>query len=739
MRWKLAAFCFAATTALASWQAWSATRRARTTQAREAETDGGSAALAFAAPSFNTNRNSDENELDAVRALRSRSNPPALAEIVPQLYDSRPRVVCAAIQALGREQASAPLVELLQSSEHPPMRVRRVLLTTLGDIGDRRSVDALAELDPGHDSIFASDLAHALGRSGRREAIAPLRRLAEQHRGLYQREAIDGLVSLGQFEADRLIERWAEHGSSALRVAALESMPEPESPRRRRILAAALGSHITEFAVAAATALRNSRVLGDELRKCLTRGDYASQLCAASLLRRGESEGIADYLRQAGLQILSPRMGSEVLESARQSDMGTELVAGLLHEASGTDRLRLLAVLSSEGDAAATAELVETAQEAGAFAQLEVGADLLSHGEPRGVDLVVQAALDGSSASVRMQAAQQLAVASAPGTREALRDLARHPDPRVSRPATIAIVHNFDATDRDDVLALARAVRDGDEQTVANVLSAIQNQDLPKPLQDALLARASQEDEVAENATRTLVQGLPMQDAVAVAGDDLNAQLQVLAAHPDDPRAREYFNRAQRTSSRAEFAEALVDNQVHTEEARAFFTTVAARGTTDERRVAIEGLAQFGTEAEETLLRHTRDVDPGVRRTALRAIGRSGSVETLDAALRCANDTDVGTRRMANQLVARRAWADPRAADQLGIAALDSDERIARTAARTIARQIGGASLEHLVEEVLGATMDPTRASVLASDILRADPLLDSNVRARLQALANAP
>jgi len=105
-----------------------------------------------------------ERELEAIKALGKPGNPEAVAPLVAQLADERPRIRWAAVSALAvlrDERSVEPLAARLADADE---QIAQQAAKALGAFGDSRAVMPLAAGLAGRSGDLAAICAHSLGR-----------------------------------------------------------------------------------------------------------------------------------------------------------------------------------------------------------------------------------------------------------------------------------------------------------------------------------------------------------------------------------------------------------------------------------------------------------------------------------------------------------------------------------------------------------------------------------------------
>ena len=639
-------------------------------------------------------------DVDVIAAMRAGEI--ELAERL--LTDPRPRVSRAAIEALLRVGASDTLLRGL-GDEAPWWRNDRIV-QALGWIGDERSVRALSAMleEPDGSAVSQETIVDALGTTASPQALPALRRFVESEPMAQPLDrALAAVAYLAIPQADALLREWASR-PGLLGQYALGRL-DPASSESQRILRDALTGPDATRAAAAANALRGSEhVLHDALVECASRTDDGT--CMQILAERGEVEFVA--------AALADRPGFDLYPLA-ETEAGRAVLTRLAETDDFETRLGAFAALAGH-DEGARAELVAMGQEIGANGRVMLGRHLLDSGHHEGTDLIVGAILDDCPAEVRRQALHILMYGGELGV-AGLRDLARA-DGEVGRHARAALLSRgrLDETDLD---VLRRVLEAGDGYLVARLTSV-------PPSAERLLM-----DHVDDPATGTAALGLlsrqlPVDQALRLAGDDLQRRVRVIESSSEDSPA---LDDVVRELAREQGLAAAVQQLGHRPATQRVLRDALESRDPEERRVAISH-AELD---DDQLSAYLNDRDPRVREAALGRVVSRGGTSSLDVALRAARDADPGVR--ARALDALHGAFDPEAIQAQLAAMDDEDDEVALAAVRRVMSSIGGDAIDGAVRRALDPGVRLERREQIAELVLASSDLLDEQTRAALSAL----
>ncbi|MEM9073649.1 MAG: HEAT repeat domain-containing protein [Myxococcota bacterium] len=602
-------------------------------------------------------------------------------------FDSHRRVARAAIDVLMRAEDSETIAALI-TEDAPSWRSARAV-AALGWIGDALSVRILTELLEEEDpSLVSENIAAALGRTGAGEALDPLRRLVERDAAervfvgtatARLRTALRAIANIGTPAADRLLLEFAAREEMLGRVA-IENLVELESAPVQNLLRDALAGDDTMRAVAAAGVLTDSpTALGPELRSCAqTQGDEAALACLRTLIHRGAVGFAADRLE------LRPDFLDQ-LYGLETTPAGVEVLERLSTSERFRTRLSALWMLA-EASEDAQWKLARLSEEAAPAHRFRIGAQLIEAGSSAGIEIVVDALLATPNRRERAEALRTLAQGNEDAV-NALRDLARSGDDSLASDARRALFQQ--PLDEADLSLLEDSLRGGD----TSVLSSLQAGELT-PRLERLLVEFLDDPSAERDAFAHLARGMPVADAIRLAGDDPMRQSILLRyTREDDPALLSLLRSHGESATDFGYFVGTIGSQSLRDR---YLRDLLATGTSEQREVAIGRLGS-GMPTPE-LADFARDANASVRISALNTLADRYSPEAAEAGLASLRDPDPAVRYAALNAVHTSPGPPARAAI---VDAIDDDDgQVSLAATQLCLSELGR------VDEVVARALD---------------------------------
>ncbi len=647
--------------------------------------------------------------------------------------------------AVGRAGLSERLVRYLAAPE-PRMRAR--IARVLGQVGELRHADALVGVIRDPDPAVALEAIAALGALAVATTVGPLLdRLSAPERAI-RTAASDALLHFDSSALAGHLERLAALAtdrSDEVRVAALAVIAMVRDTAATGLLVNALGDRYVDARLAAAAALgaRAARVspdgsdaLADALAAALGDSSEPVQVAAAESLGRlggpravehllralptatdSQRDAICFHLATLGFDDLAPALDVLMANPGEKARIG---VTWTLGKTGDPRAVPLLAALLEEPDAAVRASA------AGALGKLAAAsADAVT---------ALRRALADPSPYVRAASVNGLGRSAAVGVDDAIESVLADPDRFVRGRAALALARcaggratrRLTALPRDEVDAALIVIALALTGAAAAVGEATQRLREPgvAAAVDHLLAH---EDDGLRQAYRDRMrprttQRIPMLGAGGLGADQLVAEYATALRVAVDPAERRH----------ATIALAQIDDDAGAQ--RALADAVKHDPDVGVRREAITALAivSAGSPAlvRDAVLDATRDPDPEVRATALRAAAAIVTPANATSLLDGLRAGDPGVREAAEEACARVFTADLDGF-HAWTATQDRDEVVVG-AIRVLGRIADAASLS-VLSGFLAAPVAVLRAEAVAALARLATPAALGAVMAGLQ------
>jgi len=644
-------------------------------------------------------RGRDDSTLDALlAAVRDRHRDPAVLNAA----------LAALIQA--EQDVVPPLVGLLGA---PDADVRTYAALALGLLEDRRAVPALVRALGDADANVRYHAIEALGRVRSREAALPVAAVAATRDFSVAFAALDTLALIGepsvaprvvplleddllQTAAAEALGRLGGEDAVAPLAALLERGPVPAasaaaalaalSDRLDDAAAGGVASGVADLARALATPAA-ARNLIDALPEA-SKTDRRGVVVVLGWLNGGDVDrALADALAHADVR------GAAADALARRGASAVQpLLAALAHDDAEV-RKAAAATLGRIGAPAALPALVALLGDVAEVAVVAAGA-LGAAGDRRALEPLL-AQLDHPQAAARQAAVAALNSIGHPELPGRLRELLRHPSPRVRESAARTAGYSGDAGCVEPLLALCR---DADDSVARAAVEQLPHFDDPRALAAVVQALDAGSSDVRAAAARAL--------ARVTAGDALPRLLD--ACRDADPWVRYYAARSAGHHGRPEATTALVH-------------LAALDSVPPVRIAAVEALATIRTaDGLAALLPLVDDPEPAVAEQALLALGQSSDPGALPALLAALRSDDRGRRLAALDALAHRAGAgvgDAGVADAVAPLARDAaDPEEGARALDVLAAAAGDADAVAALIEVAAA---PRRTAAVVDALAR--------------------
>lgn len=571
-----------------------------------------------------------------------------------------PGVLNAAVTALirSRQDVVPAVLELL---EHEDSDIRTYAALALGQIGDLRATDPLlAHLDDS-DANVRYHAIEAIGRLGARDAAPRLCALAEAADEYLAFAALDALGELREPSvADRILPLLDNRSLSAAASAALGRLADEDvapalaerlnqvgsdalalagalAELHRRLERASGAGEIVADAARASVSTAGVRALADsipyasdaELQAVITvlgwlDFDGIPQLLAPLLEHPGMRQATATALvrhRAAGVPVLLAALGSEDVQTRKTA------ARGLAEIGSPTAVPALLPLLEDSSELA-----IAVAGALGAIGDRSAFEPLLAQ-------------LDNRDAAVRQACIAAVHSIGHPDTRERVRALLSHPSPRVREsavriagyfgyPEALPVLLDLCADPQEQVrrAAVEHVAYFEDARVLPALARALEDTGAVRAAAARALAHAEREPAL-EQVRRALddadlwVRYHAARSAAALGSEPLLARLSELALTDPAPPVRTAAAEALGATREPAAATALC--------------TLAATAGPEISRAALAALAKTpGAEALAGLLAALESTDPGVRRTAIEALGHRGDPAAVQLIQEIARRTD---------------------------------------------------------------------------------------------------